>query len=442
MTSSGRLVVADGVSTGVEIVYGTPEIDSVDPPQVPLGGGVQLVIEGRNFAPETVVVVGGVLVAGARILDSSRISLVAPELPSGRHLITLHHRGGIAQRPLVVLPIPLDQLQPGEITTFAGGTSFAGEGEPANQAQLAFPDGIALAANGDLLVADTSNHRIRRVDAVTGLTFSVVGSGLEGFSPDGALAIASSLREPAGLALDRAGDLYFTDAARIRRVDARQGVIRTVAGGGFPADGVGDGGPASEARLDSGDLALDGRGNVYLADRFLHRVRRVDAMTGLITSVAGTGEQASTGDNGPATSATLNMPFGLAFDRTENLFIAEFLGRRIRRIDRESETIATVAGKSGFPGIGGEGGPATDALLGGPFDVAVDGSGNLFIADTDRVWRVDAASGIIEILAGGNGLGFSGDGDQAREARLNRPRSILLDGSSNIYICDTVNNRV
>ncbi len=215
----------------------------------------------------------------------------------------------------------------------------------------------------------------------------------------------------------------------------------------------GDGDPATSASLrDPFGVALDGAGNLFIADRFNQRIRRVDAATGIITTVAGDGPTGIgaggfSGDGGPATSASLNSPFGVAVDGAGNLFIADTLNNRIRKVDT-SGIITTVAGNGSF-GFSGDGGPATSASLHEPFGVALDGSGNLFIADrfNQRIRRVDAATGIITTVAGdgptGIGAGgFSGDGGPATSASLSFPFGVALDGSGNLFIADFSNSRI
>ena len=280
----------------------------------------------------------------------------------------------------------------GTITTVAGTGlgGFNGDGIPATSARLANPVGVAVDSAGNLIIADTLNHRIRRVDAATGVITTVAGNGIQGFSGDGGPATSARLNVPIAVGVDSAGNLFIADVfnLRIRRVDAATGIITTVAGNGLSGFN-GDGIPATSARLDTPQgVALDGAGNLFIADTLVHRIRRVDAVTGIITTVAGTGLSGSSGDGGPATSARLGNPFGVAMDNTGNLFIGDVSAHRIRKVvpgadgqitGANDEIITTVAGTSN--GFSGDGGPATSARLNGAFGVAVDGTGNLFIAD-------------------------------------------------------------
>ena len=244
-------------------------------------------------------------------------------------------------------------------------------------------------SSGSLFIADTSNSRIRKVDT-SGNICTVAGNGTQGFSGDGGPATSALLNRPVDVAVDSSGNLFIADQFnhRIRKVDT-SGNISTVAGNGTEGFS-GDGGPATSALLNRPvDVAVDSSGNLFIADRLNHHIRKVDT-SGNISTVAGTGTAGLTGDGGPATGAQLNSPRSVAFDSSGNLFIADTFNYRIRKVDT-SGNITTVAG-NGTKGDLGDGGPATSAQLDGPSDVAVDTSGNLFIADTFnyRIRKVEA----------------------------------------------------
>ena len=351
----------------------------------------------------------------------------------------------------------------GAISTVAGGGPI-GDGGAAVAAQLYSPQGVAPDGAGNLYIADLGNRRIRKVDAA-GVISTVAGAGTRGYGGDGGAATEAQLG-PRGVALDGAGNLYIADQNnhRIRKVDAA-GVISTVAGDGTRGSG-GDGGPAVAAQLDlPNGVALDGLGNLYIADTGNHRIRKVDA-AGVISTVAGDGEVGFGaggygGDGGPATAAQLSFPRGVAVDGAGNLYIADSSNNRIRKVDAAG-VISTVAGSGevgfGEGGYGGDGGPAVAAQLDWPIGVAVDGAGNLYIADylNHRIRKVDAA-GVISTVAGdgtrgygevgfgevgfGEG-GFGGDGGPAVAAQLNRPAGVALDGAGNLYIADSGNDRI
>ena len=331
----------------------------------------------------------------------------------------------------------------GIITTVAGnGTSgFSGDGGPATSASLSFPLGVAVDSSGNLFIADLANHRIRKVDPAATIT-TVAGNGTFGFSGDGGAATHASLKAPVGVAVDAAGNVSIVDYAnqRIRRVDPATGLITTVAGNGSLGFS-GDGGPATSASLaNPAGVAVDANDNLFIADSANHRIRKVDP-AGTITTVAGKGSWGFSGDGGPATSARLSTPSGVGVDAAGNLFIADFGNQRIRKVD-PSGIITTVAG-NGTRGFSGDGGPATSASLALPHGVAVDAAGNLFIADqgNQRIRKVDPA-GIITTVAGNGTRGFSGDGGPATSASLAIPRRVAVDAAGNLFIADQVNQRI
>ncbi|MGE0871483.1 MAG: hypothetical protein AB7P03_23185 [Kofleriaceae bacterium] len=330
----------------------------------------------------------------------------------------------------------------GTITTVAGtGVSGAGgAGGPATSAELAFPLGVAVAAQGTLYIADTSNHRVARVDDSENLVI-VAGTGSFGATGDGGPATSATLYQPFGVAVDPAGNVYIDDRNnhRIRWVDSA-GTIRTVAGigtGGFN----GDGGAATSAQLlfPTG-VAIDGMGNLYVADADNRRIRRID-MSGVITTVAGTGAFGFVGDGGAATSAQLLFPAGIAVDGQGALYITEENSQRIRRVD-EGGVVTTIAG-TGSSGASGDGGPAATARLSNPFGLARDSAGNLYVGDTlnHRVRRIDS-NGIITTVAGTGTPGYSGDLGPAISAQLAYPHGVAIDAVGNLYVADTLNHRV
>ena len=330
----------------------------------------------------------------------------------------------------------------GTITTIAG-TGFGGDGGPANQASISSPGGVAVDGGGNLYIADSTNHRIRKVDS-TGTITTIVGTGGGGDSGDGGPAGQAKLYYPRGVAVDSGGNLYIADAGnnRIRKVDST-GTITTIAGtgdGGFD----GDEGPANQAWLSGpGGVAVDGGGNLYIADTGNNRIRKVDS-TGTITTIVGTGDRGFGEDGGPAVQAWLDTPLGVAVDSGGNLHIADTTNNRIRKVD-STGTITTIVG-TGDRGFGGDGHPAHQAWLSGPGGVAVDGEGNLYIADTSnhRIRKVDSIGTITTIAGTGTGRfgRFSGDGGPAVQARLDRPLGVAVDGGGNVYIADTFNQRI
>jgi sugar lactone lactonase YvrE len=263
------------------------------------------------------------------------------------------------------------------------------------QASISQPHGLAVDAPGGLLIADSFGERVLRL-APDGTISTVAGNtypGVGAFLGDGGPAADASLSSPEGVAVGPDGSIYITDFGnrRLRRID-RSGIITTIAGGAGMHASLGDGGPALRARLyDPGQPAVDRAGNVYVADPLSNRVRRVST-DGIIRTIAGTGEAGFSGDGGPALSAALDYPFSVAVDAAGSLFIADVGNVRIRKIDAAG-VISTVAG-SGLSGYSGDGGPATQAQLYGPYGLALDTRGNLLIADTgnNRVRQVFAVA--------------------------------------------------
>jgi len=389
-------------------------------------------------------------------------------------------------------------IAPGTITTIAGAgePGCSGDGDPALHATLNEPKSVTIAGHA-LYIADSENHRIRKVDLTTGVITTVAGEG-------GSL-------EPAGVAepsapttdeLDPLADPVQVKDEKVVQLADQSGTVRFLVGAAEKGRFKGDGGPATKATLNfPSAVAADSRGNLYIADTFNHRVRFVNAATGLIGTLAGTGAARFTGDGGPATKATLNEPVALALDEQRNLlYIADLANYRVRVVDLDTGRITTYAG-NGEREYDGDGHKAVHAALSGPSGLALDAEGNLYIADTfsGRIRKVDLAARTISTVAGdgtayryqgipsefstslsrpagialaadgtlyitdsdnhlirkwspkskiitaiaGNGIAqFAGDGGPAHACSLNYPFGVALDEHGNLYIADTFNHRI
>jgi uncharacterized protein (TIGR03437 family) len=330
------------------------------------------------------------------------------------------------------------RVSPGGMLTIVAGNGyggFSGDGGPATKASLSSPEGIAIDSAGNLYIADSLNSRIRKVSG--GTITTVVGSGKSGFSGDGGPATNAALSDPGGVAVDAAGNIYVVDTEneRIRKISG--GVITTIAGNGALGFS-GDGGPATSASFFQPQaVAIDSGGNLYIADALNNRVRKIS--NGQITTVAGNGSARYSGDGGPAVSASLNFPFGLTVDAAGNLYIADAFNNRIRKVS--GGVITTVAG-NGNARFTGDGGPANSAAIDFPSGVAVDASGIIYIADTYNNRIRVVSGGSISTAAGNGAYLFAGDGGLAKNASINLPAGVAMDAAGTLYIADSLNNRI
>jgi PKD repeat protein len=333
------------------------------------------------------------------------------------------------------------------MTTIAGKNSsgYSGDGVAATSATLYYPNGVAVDGSGNVYICDQDNQRIRKVDAASGLISTVAGNGNTGYNGDGILATSASLYYPIGVAVDGSGNIYISDQdnQRIRKVTAATGLISTVAGtgsSGFNGDGI----AATSATLSNpSGVTVDGSGNIYICDQGNDRIRKVTVATGQISTVAGTGSGGYNGDGISAKSATIYSPSGVALDSAGNIYIADQYNSRIRKVTQSTGLISTVAG-NGTYGFSGDGAAATSATMRYSSGVAVDSSGNIYFCDLNnqRIRKVTASTGLISTLAGNGSTGFTGDGGIATSATLYYPAGIAVDSSGFIYIADTDNHRI
>ncbi len=359
------------------------------------------------------------------------------------------------------------------LTVVAGnGThGYAGDGGPATSAALDGPEGVFVDASGNIFIADTQNSVIREVTASNGNITTVAGTGVAGYSGDGALATSAQLNDPYGIFVDSAENIFIadTDNAAIREVTASNGYIQTVAGNETicpdPTTLCGDGGPATSAQLALPEgVFVDAAGNIFIADTDDSRIRVVNPATTQITiagvvippayiqTVAGAYYQADggtacqfTGDAGLAASAYLCAPDGVFVDGSENIFIADTNNFAIREVAASTiNIITTVAGTLGTAGYTGDNAAATSATLNYPSNVVVDSSGDIYIADTDNfvIREVTTSNSFIQTIIGNNTLSYSGDTGLAVNAELSSPASVSVDSAGDIFIADSDNSAI
>ncbi len=319
----------------------------------------------------------------------------------------------------------------------------AGDGGPAARAQLGNPYGLVRGPDGALYICEVDNHIIRRI-ARDGTVGTVAGNGTRGWSGDGGPALEAQLNEPYEVRFDRDGNMLFVEMKNhlVRRVDAKTRVITTRAGTGRPGFS-GDGGPATEAQLNQPhSIQLDAAGNLFICDIANHRLRRVDAKTGVITTFAGTGVKQLPRDGAKIEGAPLFGPRALDFDRDGNLWLALREGNAVYKLDLKAGTLHHAAG-TGKQGFTGNGGPARQATLSGPKGLSIGPDGKVYLADTEShsIRRIDVKRGTLELVAGTGERGDGPDGDPF-ECKMARPHGIFVDADGTICVGDSEAHRV
>jgi hypothetical protein len=462
----GTVVLKDGSGNVIAAanVYGTGWIGSSTAPTEPVGtasgtqtatilfsnsftlGSISVVTQGAtgldfNYASGGTCTAGAAYTSGQMCTVNFTFTPIAPGQRMGA--IVIADGSGNVQATEYISGMgtgPEAVFAPGIISTVAGAAS----------------GNITVDSAGNIFFVDP-NNRIRKVSASTGLISTVAGNGSYGYNGDGIAATSAELNYPSNITVDSAGNLYFADNVneRIRKVNASTGLISTVAGNGYSGTCCGgyngDGIAATNAELclPSG-VALDGTGNIYITDTCNGRIREVSASTGLISTVAGNGTLGYNGDGIAATSAELYDPGNIIIDSTGNIFFADFLNNRIRKVSASTGLISTVAG-NGTQGYNGDGIAATSAELIQISGVALDSAGNIYIADAgdNRIRKVSASTGLISTVAGYGPVnsvnahgGYNGDGIAATSAELNLPSGVAVDSAGNIYIADNNNARI
>lgn len=471
------------------VTVGSPEIESVTPKSVSMDNGGVVTIKGKNFAPESIVTFADKAVENIEVISANeiRVTILAQKAP-GTSVLSVLTRGGLAQQELNVVAKPVNELTVGEITTIAGGLISNGDGGLATKASLFGISSLLVDSNGNLFIADNINQRVRKVDSQTGLITTIAGGG-SGFK-EGDLAILSRIR-PGDFALDSNGNLFIVDnlTASVQRVNLATNIITTIAGGKF-GQISGDGGLATEAILGDAiskmSIAFRPNGNLLIASN--NKIREVDSKTGIITTIAGTGNREFTGDGGPAIKANID-PSDILVDSIGNIFIAEFDNKRIRKIDANTGIINTIAGNgNGYTGRIEDNKPATEvaltplSLVLGPNNIlfanapvlvkidlttniinrldykdpdsidglissnklAIDGLGNLFMDVLNRIIMLPISQTSVEAktVVGSNLVNLRGDGDLAVNASLGFASDVVADSQNNLFISDLLNEVV
>jgi sugar lactone lactonase YvrE len=452
-------------ATPVPIVTLTSSLATVQVGQAVTLTATALPFSGSKLPTGTITFQEGSNILGQSALNASGVAtLQVSSLPAGVNTLLANFGGdatflAVGSPTIVVTSTTGAQLIvfPGKLLTVAGshtlGAGYSGDGAAATSAQVKTPLGLALDTAGDLFIADSANNRIRRVDAVTGFISTVAGTGTACATAslpcgDGGKATLALLNGPQAVRVDAAGNLYILDKGdhAVRKVSTSTGLITTIVGTLGTAGYTGDGAAATSAKLNGPrGLYLDNGNNLYISDSGNAVVRRVDSLSGVIATIAGTGS--TLGDGGPATSAQLVNPRGLTLDSDGNLYIADIGSYRVRRVDAVTGLITTVAGNGTACTSApcGDGGMATSAGLGGPQDVVVATAGDLILSDPNlnAVRRVSPV-GIITTIAGEQSTtaGYTADGGAATSGLLSYPNSLLLDGKGNLYLSEANNSLV
>jgi hypothetical protein len=400
------------------------------------------------------VAAGGTCATGTGYIIGQQCTVniaFAPRYPGARAgAVVIENAGGTVLGTALIAGNAtgsLAVLAPANINTVAGDSAwnYTGDGVPATGAPIFLPTGVFADSAGNIYLTDSNNNRIRRVDAKSGLISTVAGNGSPGYGGDGGPATQAQINTAANLVLDGAGNIYFADTGNhiIRRIDFYSGIMTTVAGTPTIQGYSGDGGAATAATLSQPEgLAFDAAGDLYIADSGNNVIREIDAVTGKIRTIVGTGYAAYSGDGGPASSAKLNSPWNLTVGPDNSLYIADFSNHCIRKVSA-SGTISTIAG-TGSRGYNGDGNVATQSQLDEPAGVVLDPAGNIYIADAgnNRVREISVATNIIRTIAGSGSEEFSGDGGDATGAGMYGPYALNFDQSGDLLIADLFHNRI
>ena len=314
-----------------------------------------------------------------------------------------------------------------------GALGYSGDGGPGTAAELRIPLYVCTDAIGNLYISDQGNQRIRKVDATTGIITTIAGKGGGGNTGDGGAATDATIQSPKGICIDSENNLYICSQWYVRKVNLATGIITSIAGNSS-AGHMGDGGLATAAQISPMAIAADKYNNIYITGAY--KVRKITAATGIISTIAGTGSSGSYGDGGPAIDAAFGYSMGIAVSPTNDIYITDI--HKIRKIDALTGIISTVAG-SGAPGYSGDGSLAVAAELKSVSGVAVDTAGNIYVADLANyvIRKITLSTGIITTIAGKGSLGYSGDGGPATAAEFRFPWGICVNKTGSVvYVAD------
>ncbi|GAB4298373.1 MAG: hypothetical protein Kow0090_13830 [Myxococcota bacterium] len=422
----------------------TPIVGGITPEDILAEGpDFDITITGKNFVKDESVIIVNETPIPTRFISPTKLEGKAPArfiMQAGALPIKVR-----TQEPGGGDSITLALKVTYSINTLTGAKEggFAGDGDDAAKALISKPTGVALDNQGNVYIADTGNSRIRKIDAKTKTVSTIAGNEEKSYLGDGGPARKASLKYPADVAVDALGNIYIADTENhaVRKIDRSTGNITTVAGIGMP--GLDREVAANKARLNTPiAITLDIRGNLYIADFGNAIVRKVDVVSGKISIVAGSGMTGFKG-GGAATEVNLDEPAGIAVDRRGFIYISARGAHRILRVNPTNNVLDVYAG-TGEAGFSGDGGAAKEAKLYGPTGLALDSEGNLYFADSknNRIRKIDARSGIISTVAGSGEQGFEGDGERAVRAKLNTPRGIAVSKDNILYIADFENNRI
>ncbi|MGA2207898.1 MAG: Ig-like domain repeat protein, partial [Terracidiphilus sp.] len=445
----------------------TPSINLTTSNQsIASGGQVTFTASINSGFAGTITFYDGITPIYSGTISNNAVSFTTSSLATGSHTIYAYWPGNTTYSALTSNAVIQTVFLPGQILLPAAGviasvagngiTSYAGDNSYALSAEFNSPQSVAVDSSGNLYIADTHNQRIRKAISSTGMmsTNPIAGNGSAGYNGDNKAATTAELYYPSGVAVDSSGNVYIADSynCRVRAVYASgrlpnisnpvSGYIYTVAGNGT-CGYSGDSGSATSAELKYPTaVAVDSSGNIYIADGGNERIRKVTASSGAISTVAGNGTYGYNGDNRAATTAELYAPTAVAVDSSGNIYIADQSNYRIRKVTTGG-TISTVAG-NGTAGYNGDNQAATAAELNSPTGVAVDSSGNIYITDTNnyRVRKVTASTGNISTVAGNGTNGYSGDGGPAAGAEVSTTGGAAVDVGGNLYFADMGNVRI